>query len=133
MPMVGVKTQTKGIVPCKLARLDKDMTQIEASLELHLGLRTLQRYEQGDPIPRDVSCKMAEVYDAPYLKVNSSSPGAAMNLLTKELDDVLDRCKELRAITCDDEISGEERPRFEQIRPELIELAVAVISLANMV
>lgn len=44
------------------------MTVEEAAWRLHIGARSLYRYESGEQVtPADVVCMMTEIYDAPWL------------------------------------------------------------------
>lgn len=116
----------------KKARQAAGMTQVHASMELHIGLRTLQYYEQDGVPPQDVRCAMAKLYGAPYLSVDPRSPGVATNVFMKELDDVIDRRRELQAITYDDTIDVKEREHWEEICHELHELAMACTALGSV-
>ena len=116
---------TATVNPYTLARKEAGMTQIEASMRLHIDVRTLQKYEKDRTPPREIRAAMAGLYDAPQLCVDSKSPGAATNLFLKELDDVIDLKRKLQAITCDDIVDANERPEFERICGEIRELMTA--------
>ena len=110
----------------KMARIASSMTQTKAAMELHIGLRTLQYYEEpGATVPRDVRRDMAELYDAPLLAIDPTSPGLAAMRFLKELDDVLDHRRRMQEITCDDEVSDDEMADWDKICREIGELCVA--------
>ena len=117
--------------PYMLARKAAGMTQVSASMRLHIDVRTLQKYEKERTPPSEIRAAMAKLYNAPQLCVDQRSPGAATNLFMKELDDVIELRRKLQAITYDDRISPDERPEFERICGEIRELATACSVLTS--
>lgn len=81
----------------KRMRLEKGMTQSELAKELGVTLRTVQYYEQGQHVPRDIDVlrRVARVFDVPvYSLVGSHEFYKMLRAETREKDPGTDR-KEL--------------------------------------
>lgn len=122
-------------------------TQERAAELIDISVESIRAYESGRRVPpNDVVAKMVEIYDARYLAfqhLKNSVPMAreflpnievrdipeAMLRLQKEVTDFIKCRDELIDITCDGQITDDERPRFDAIMKELNDIVDAIASL----
>lgn len=122
-------------------------TQERASELIDISVESIRAYETERRVPpNEVVAKMVEIYDARYLAfqhLKSSVPIAreflpnievrdipgAMLRLQKEVTDFIKCRDELIDITCDGQITDDERPRFDAIMKELNDIVDAIASL----
>ncbi|WP_084665647.1 helix-turn-helix domain-containing protein [Thermanaeromonas toyohensis] len=122
------------------ARKQAGLSREEAAARLHIGTRTLFAYESGQSVvPPEIVLKMAEVYNRPDLPANycakmcpigqliahhfEKTNVATMVLgLLKELEDVEKVKSRLISIAADGQVDENERPEFQQIVKEVVEL-----------
>lgn len=131
----------------QIGREASGLTQERAAELLNVSVESLRSYETDRRIPQnDIVAKMVEIYDARYLAyqhLKNSNPLAsdmlpnieirdipeAMLRLQKEVTDFIKCRDELIDITCDGQITAEERPRFDAIMKEANDIVDAIASL----
>jgi len=122
-------------------------TQERAAELIDISVESIRAYETDRRVPpNEVVAKMVEIYDARYLAfqhLKNSVPIAreflpnievrdipgAMLRLQKEVTDFIKCRDELIDITCDGQITDDERPRFDAIMKELNDIVDAIASL----
>lgn len=128
----------------KQARKETGLSTEAAAFSLHIGRRTLINYENGQTVvPQEVVLRMAEVYGKPDLLARYCSNlcpigqctahcfekdhMASMVLgLLKEFEDVDRLRSRIISIAADDRLDESEKPEFQAIMREVVELEKAI-------
>ncbi len=131
----------------KISRESAGLTQEKAAELLDISVRCLSAYELGERRTPDITViKMIEIYNAQYLAYQhlktSEEVGriympdielkdlpVAILKLQKEVNDFLRVRDDVIDITCDGQISADERPRWDAIMKELDDIAAAIMSV----
>lgn len=129
------------------ARRGSDLTQLDASTALYIGLRTLQSYEEGKITPSgDMVIRMMDLYKAPWLgyrhlressdlgrqvlpKLKSAGLCQTVLSMQKELADMQGMIGKLIEIAADGEVGVSEDALFARIVKEAEEAAGALLAL----
>jgi transcriptional regulator with XRE-family HTH domain len=124
----------------KSARKKAGISREEASFRLHIGCRTLADYEAGKTTaPPDVVLKMAEVYDQPDLPADycanlcpigqifahsfeKTNLAVTVLRVLQEFNQVEKLKDRLISIASDGRLTVDEKPEFENILREVVEL-----------
>lgn len=130
------------------ARKSSGLTQERAAEQIGVSVGSIKDYESGKRIaPDDIVVRMIDIYNTQYLayqhiKENVKAAGSLIPInievkdlpssilrLQKEVTDFLRIRDDMIEITCDGVISGDERPRWDNIMKELDHISAAIMSL----
>ena len=131
----------------KTSREVAGITQERAAELMNMSVRCLAAYERGERLPpANVVMMMVEYYNAQYLAYQHLKTSAevgqaympdielknlpeAILRLQKEFNDFMKCRDDMVEITCDGQITDEERPRWDEILKELNDIANAIMSV----
>jgi len=132
----------------QVARKSAGLTQDNAAELLHISVRSLGAYENGETIPPDdVVCNMIEVYQARYLgymhlkqstevgrrflpDLDISDLAKSVLRLQKEVGDLKHINSDMIEIACDGAVEESEKDRWKSITKEINEMAGAALAVS---